>query len=347
MTVIQTPTGDNELLGQAVAARKISRLERFLGPDNYRVMQGLLKTPASVIGSLLILFFIIVALAAPVLAPPLNPNDPYKIPRDGFKAQPKAPGEEWKVRPPKVPFWYKAITGKDKWLHLFGTSQGQYDIYYGIIWGTRTAFKTGLIVVFSTVLLGVLVGAVSAYYGGLVDNILMRIVDILYVLPGLMATLILAAVLTPVIGRSLLPAMISLIAFGWLGYARIIRGDILSVKERDYVMAARVIGVQDSRILMRHIIPNAIFPTLVLASLGIGDVVLSFAALSFLGIGAEVGYADWGQVLSFARNWITSLNTYWYIIVFPGITLVLFVLSWNLVGDALRDVLDPRLRGKI
>jgi len=97
---------------------------------------------------------------------------------------------------------------------------------------------------------------------------------------------------------------------------------------------------------MRHIIPNAIFPTLVYASLGIGDVVLSFAALSFLGIGTEIGYADWGQVLSFARNWITSLNTYWYIIVWPGLTLVLFVMGWNLVGDALRDVLDPRMRGK-
>jgi peptide/nickel transport system permease protein len=141
--------------------------------------------------------------------------------------------------------------------------------------------------------------------------------------------------------------MISLIAFGWLGYARIIRGDILSVKERDYVMAAHVLGVKDSRVLFRHIIPNAIFPTLVLASLGIGDVVLSFAALSFLGIGAEVGYADWGQILSFARNWITSLDSYWYIIVYPGIALVLFVMGWNLLGDALRDVLDPRLRGKI
>ena len=109
--------------------------------------------------------------------------------------------------------------------------------------------------------------------------------------------------------------MSALIAFGWMGYSRIIRGDILSVKERDYIMAARVIGVKNYRILFRHILPNAIFPTLVLASLAIGDVVLSFAALSFLGIGTEIGYADWGQVLSFARNYITSLDRYWYIIV--------------------------------
>ena len=341
-----TPSGNNELLGAAVAMRKIGRFERFLGPENYRVLQGLMKTPASIAGSLLILFFVIIAIAAPVLAPPVNPNEPYKIPRDGFKSQPQEIGAKWTKNAPEVPFWYKAVTGNEKWVHLFGTAQGQYDIYYGVIWGARTAFKTGLIVVISTVLIGVLIGSVSAYYGGIVDMILMRIVDVLLVLPSLMATLILAAVLTPVIGRSTLPVMISLIAFGWLTYARIIRGDILSVKERDYVLAARVIGNKDSRILFRHIIPNAVFPTLVLASLAIGDVVLAFAALSFLGIGVDVGYADWGQVLAFARNWITSLDTYWFIIVFPGIALVLYVMGFNLLGDALRDVLDPRMRGK-
>lgn len=234
----------------------------------------------------------------------------------------------------------------DGWVHIMGTSQGQYDIYYGVVWGVRTAFRTGLIVVISTLLIGVIIGSISAYYGGIVDNIIMRFVDVFLTLPFILAALIMAAVLTPKIGRSLLPAIIALITFGWMGYARIIRGDILSIKERDYIMAARVIGVKDSRILFRHILPNAIFPTMVLASLAIGDVVLSFAALSFLGIGTEVGYADWGQVLSFARNWITSLNDYWYIIAWPGITLVLFVMSWNLVGDALRDVLDPRMRGK-
>jgi peptide/nickel transport system permease protein len=341
------PTGNNDLLGEVVAMRKITRVERFLGPENYRILQGLFKTPASIAGFTLISFFILIALAAPVLAPPVDPNDPYSIPRDGFKSQPREMGAAWTKNVPDVPFWYTTVTGKEEWVHLFGTAQGQYDIYYGVIWGTRTAFKTGLLVVFSTLLIGVVVGSVSAYYGGIVDNLIMRVVDVLLVLPGLMATLILAAVLTPVIGRSTLPVLISLIAFGWLGYARIIRGDILSLKERDYVLAARVIGNTDSRILFRHIIPNAIFPTLVLASLAIGDVVLSFAALSFLGIGVQVGYADWGQVLAFARNWITSLDTYWYIIAWPGITLVLYVMGFNLVGDALRDVLDPKMRGKV
>jgi peptide/nickel transport system permease protein len=339
------PTGDNKLLKDAVPMRKIGRVERFLGPENYRIVTGLLKTPASITGFVLIGLFVFIALAAPVLAPPRN-NDPYQIPRDGYKSDPLPPGTAWVRNSLPIPFWYKAVTGKEKWVHLLGTSEGQYDIYYGIIWGTRTAFKTGLVVTFTTLLIGVLYGSISAYYGGIVDNILMRIVDILLILPGILAALILAAILTPKIGKSVIPTMIALIAFGWMGYSRIIRGDILSIKERDYIMAARVIGVKDGRILLRHILPNAIFPTLVLASLAIGDVVLSFAALSFLGVGTQVGYADWGQVLSFARNWITSLSTYWYIIVFPGLTLVFFVMGWNLVGDALRDVLDPRMRGK-
>jgi peptide/nickel transport system permease protein len=341
-----TPTGDNTLLGENVATRKIGRVERFLGPENYRIIMGLLKTPASIAGFILISFFIFIALAAPLIIPPVTPKDPFKIPRDGFRSDPRPMGSEWTRNVPDVPFWYKAVTGNEEWVHLLGTSEGQYDIFYGIIWGTRTAFQTGFVVTIATFLIGIIYGSVSAYYGGWVDNIMMRIVDILLILPSILAVLILAAVLTPRIGKSLIPAMVALIAFGWMGYSRIIRGDILSVKERDYVLAARVIGVKDSRILFRHILPNAIFPTLVLASLAIGDVVLSFAALSFLGIGTEVGYADWGQVLSFARNWITSLNTYWYIIVWPGLTLVFFVMGWNLVGDALRDVLDPRMRGK-
>jgi len=341
------PSGDNSLLQEATQMRKIGRLEQLFGPDNYRVLTGLLKTPASIMGLSLIAFFIFVAIAAPILAPPRATGDPFDIPRDGFTSDPRPPGTEWKRNTPPLPFWWKTLTGKDNWVHLFGTSAGQYDIYYAMVWGTRTAFKTGLVVTVVTLLIGVVIGSISAYYGGLVDNIIMRIVDIFLILPGILAALILAAVLTPKIGKSLIPVMTALIAFGWMGYSRIIRGDILSIKERDYIMAARVIGVKNYRILFRHIIPNAIFPTLVLASLAIGDVVLSFAALSFLGIGTQVGYADWGQILSFARNWITSLDKYWYIIVYPGATLVLFVLGWNLLGDALRDVLDPRMRGKI
>jgi peptide/nickel transport system permease protein len=340
------PVGSSNIpLIEAAPTRKIGRLERFLGPENYRIVKGLLKTPASILGFSLIAFFLFIAIAAPWIIPPVG-RDPYQIPRDGFSSEPRPMMSVWNRNAPPLPFWWKPIMKTDKWVHIMGTSQGQYDVFYGVVWGTRTAFRTGFIVVLATFLVGVIVGSVSAYYGGAVDNIIMRIVDIFLTLPFLLAALIMAAVLTPKIGKSLIPAIIALITFGWMGYARIIRGDILSIKERDYIMAARVIGAKDGRILFRHILPNAIFPTLVLASLAIGDVVLSFAALSFLGIGTQIGYADWGQVLSFARNWISSLTTYWYIVVWPGLTLVMFVMGWNLVGDALRDVLDPRLRGK-
>ena len=340
------PIGTSNIpLIEAAPTRKIGRLERFLGPENYRIVRGLLKTPASILGFTLILFFLFIAIAAPWIIPPVG-RDPYQIPRDGFSSEPRPMMSVWNRNAPALPFWWKPIMKTDKWVHILGTSQGQYDVFYGVIWGTRTAFRTGFIVVLATFLIGVIVGSVSAYYGGAVDNIIMRVVDVFLTLPFLLAALIMAAVLTPKIGKSLIPAIIALITFGWMGYARIIRGDILSIKERDYIMAARVIGAKDGRILFKHILPNAIFPTLVLASLAIGDVVLSFAALSFLGIGTQVGYADWGQVLSFARNWISSLTTYWYIVVWPGLILVMFVMGWNLVGDALRDVLDPRLRGK-
>jgi len=344
--MVEKITSDTTSLpGGDVLARKIGRLERFLGPENYRIVKGLLKTPASIFGFILIAIFIIIALAAPVIAPPVG-RDPYKIPRDGYRSEPRPMMSAWESDAPRLPFWWKAVMKTDQWVHILGTSQGQYDIFYGVIWGTRTAFRTGLVVVVATFLIGIIIGSVSAYAGGLIDNILMRIVDIFMTLPFILAALIMAAVLTPRIGKSLIPAIVALISFGWMGYARIIRGDILSVKERDYVLAARVVGVKDDRILFRHIIPNAIFPTLVLASLGIGNVVLGFAALSFLGIGTDIGYADWGQVLSFARNWIGNLSQFWYIVVWPGITLILFVMGWNLVGDAMRDVLDPRMRGK-
>lgn len=320
-------------------------LERQVGTEAYRALRGLATNPISVAGMVLLSIFLFVAVAAPVLAPPLHPDDPYTIPRDGYGQVPKPPGTEWKSRQPPLPFWWKAVTGKENWIHLMGTASGQWDIYYGVIWGTRTALRVGLVITIITAITGIIVGSVSAYYGGVVDIILMRIVEIFIAFPFLPAAMTLSAILTPVIGRGLFPPMIAIIFFGWTGVSRLLRSDVLSVRQREYVLAAKVVGVRDGRIMFRHILPNAIFPTLVWASMRIGSLVITFAALSFLGIGAEVGYADWGQLLSFARDWMTQLREYWYIVTFPGTALVLFVLSWNLVGDALRDVLDPRLQG--
>ncbi len=320
-------------------------LERRLGTEMYRAVKGLVTNPISLVGLVLLALFVFVALAAPVLAPPPRPNDPYNIPRDGYSPVPRPPGSEWKSRPPPLPFWWKTVTGKDNWVHLMGTASGQWDIYYGVVWGTRTAFRVGVVITLVVALVGIVVGTLSAYYGGWVDMVLMRVTEVFIAFPFLPAAMTLSAILTPVIGRGLFAPMFALMFFGWTGFARLLRSDILSVRQREYVMAAQVIGVRDGRIMARHVLPNAIFPTLILASMRAGSYVIVFAGLSFLGIGAEVGYADWGQLLAFARDWMTQLTEYWYIVVFPGVTLVLFVLAWNLVGDALRDILDPRLQG--
>jgi peptide/nickel transport system permease protein len=286
------------------------------------VIRQLFTRPTSLAGIILIVFFAVIALFARQLAPPAT-DDPMVMPRDGYRAEPQTPSAE----------------------HPFGTTEGQYDVYYGVIWGTRTAFRVGLIITGATMFLGLTVGSVAAYYGGTIDDILMRIVEIVQAFPFLLAALTLASILRARLGAGLAAAMLALIAFGWPSYARLIRGDILAVKERDYVVAARAIGASDMRILFRHILPNAIFPTLVIASMDIGSYVLSFAALSFLGLGAEPGYADWGQMISFARNWIPALARYSHILVYPGIAILLFVMGWNLVGDAFRDIIDPRLAG--
>jgi peptide/nickel transport system permease protein len=321
------------------------RLEQRLGTETYRALKGLVTNPISLTGFILLGIFFFVALAAPVLAPPPFPEDPYTIPRDGYNPVPRPPGTEWSVRPPPLPFWWETVMGTDQWVHLMGTASGQWDIYYGVIWGTRTSLMVGLAITSVVALIGVIIGAISAYYGGIVDMMLMRVVEIFIAFPFLPAAMTLSAILTPVIGRGLFAPMIALMFFGWTGFARLVRSDILSVKQREYVLAAKVIGVKDSRIMFQHILPNAIFPTLVMVSMRIGSYAISFAGLSFLGIGADIGYADWGQLLAFARDWMTQLADYWYIIMFPGMALVLFVLAWNLVGDALRDVLDPRLQG--
>jgi peptide/nickel transport system permease protein len=179
----------------------------------------------------------------------------------------------------------------------------------------------------------------------MVDEVIQRIVEIFLAFPFLLAAITLAAVVGPKVHNGILTGMIALATFGWPSYARLVRGDVLAIKSRDFVIAARAVGVRDARMVFKHILPNAMYSVLVVASLDIGTYVLSFAALSFLGVGAELGYADWGQMLSFARNWIPNLANYWWILVFPGMALILYVLGWNLIGDAFRDALDPKMRG--
>ena len=282
----------------------------------------LVRNPLSLMGIIIIVVFVIIAIFAPLIAPiPEGHRDPYMIPRDGYSAMPRPPSEE----------------------HIFGTTQGQYDIFYGVIWGTRSAFRVGLVVIGIVVAIGIVLGSLAGYFGGLLDEVIMRITDIFLAFPAL----ILAMAIVAVIGPSLRSVMIALTVVSWPSYARLIRGDILQVREEDYIEASRGLGASSGRVIIRHALPNAIYPTLVMASLDIGAIVLSAAALSFLGLGAPEGYADWGQLTSFARNWVVgppgdSLR-YWYAVTIPGLFILFFVLGWNLLGDAFRDILDPRL----
>ena len=309
-----------------------------------RTIRKLFSNGSSLIGIVLLFIFIIIALFAPKIAPPLS-GDPYQIPRMSWDMVPQPPGF---LMSDDMLNLYTVMGTEIKWNKaICGTAEGGYDIFYGLIWGTRTAFKVGLIIVSATVIIGVLIGSISAYFGGWIDEILMRITDIFLAFPFLVA----AMVLTTILGRGLDKVMIALITFGWMGYARLIRGSILAAKEETYVMAAKALGVKDIKIIWKHLLPNTIFTVMVQATMKIGSMVIVASALSFLGVGAPIGYADWGQMVSFARNWIIGspghAGQYWFTVFYPGIFIVLFVLAWNLIGDTLRDILDPRLRGEL
>ncbi len=282
----------------------------------------IIKNPLGLVGLLLVIFWAVIAILAPVISPPQNQRSPYTISRIGFSSLPKAPSD-------KAPF---------------GTTSGGYDILYGVVWGSRTAFRVGLIVVLATTLIGVLVGGLGAFAGGIVDEVVMRITDLFMCFPFMIAVIVMSIVL----GKGLDKVILALIVFGWRRYARIMRSEVLSVKKRDYVSAAESLGASKLRIFFSHILPNSIFPVFVLGSLDIGTMVLIAASLSFIGVGAEPGYADWGQMINFSRNWLLGTVDnpfqYWYTYVYPSIAILTFVLGWTLLGDTLRDVLDPRMR---
>jgi len=289
------------------------------------------KSSLSIIGAALVMFYVFMALFAPILAPPgdiSQGGDPQMMPKDGVSLIPLPPS-------PK---------------HPFGTMQGQYDIYYGTIWGARSALRIGILVAGGSLLIGLAIGIFAAYYGGWMDEILMRLTDIVLAFPGLILSMALIVVLVPMGIQRLDAVMLSLTVVGWPGYARLIRGEILRIKNEDYVEAAKSVGCSDFRIIRSHILPNSIYPVLIVFTLDLGTIVLAAAALSFLGLGASLGYADWGQIIALSLNWIYAKPSapfeYWFTFVIPGLFISIFVLGWNLLGDALRDILDPTLRRK-
>lgn len=304
------------------------RFERFKKGMEPRIeefrftLRKIRENPLSLIGLSIISVFAIIAIFAPVIAPPEDSSDPYMIPREGFSQIPKPPSDE----------------------HPFGTTQGQYDILYGVVWGSRTAFRIGIIVVGGTVAIGLVLGSLAGYYGGIIDEIVMRGVDIVIAFPAI----VLAIVVVTIFGANLDHVVAALILAWWPYPARLVRGEILSVREEDYVEAAKSVGCSDFRIILRHVLPNSIYPVLVMATLDMGGMVITAASLSFLGLGAPIGYADWGGLLNLARTWIYGSQgaplQYWYTHIIPGLFIFLYVLGWMLLSDAFRDISDPRIR---
>ena len=321
-----------------------------------KAMKRFRRSPLAIIGALLLLAFILIALFAAPLTSYQLINTRNTCVRDlGLSASTVTD-----VRNPlKAVFWravvlppascfdmprasYSPIPAPASEGTFLGTTGGGYDIYYGLVWGTRSAFYAGIAVTGFSVFVGIIVGSISGFFGGWVDNTLMRLVDIIFAIPGL----VLAITIVAILGQGLTNVIIAFMIFGWASYARLLRGDVLQLKEREFVDGARALGARNGRLIFRHILPSAVGPLLIVASLDIGSVVLSVAALSFLGLGAPVGYADWGQMINFARGWLQGPPghpfAYWYVSFWPGLVIVLFVLSWNLLGDAVRDVLDVR-----
>ena len=280
------------------------------------------RNPSAMIGFTLLLLFTGVALFAPQIAPPKYAHNPYMMPHKGYSPTPKPPSAS----------------------HIFGTTAGQYDIFYGAVWGTRTAFKIGLFVVGIAVLVGITLGSISGYYGGIIDEILMRLTDVIWAIP----TLVLAMAIVVAFGRGLDKIMIALALVHWRWYVRVVRSEVLTLRDRDFVQAAQILGISDIKIILRHLLPNAIYPVLIIASMDMGSMVITASFMSFIGLGAGKGYADWGQMVALARNYIIGPPDdplkFWYTIAIPGGCIVLFVLAWNLIGDALRDAFDPKLR---
>lgn len=221
--------------------------------------------------------------------------------------------------------------------HYLGTDELGRDIFSRIVYGTRISIKIGLICVGISLVVGVLLGGIAGYFGRWIDQIIMRVIDVMMAFPSILLAIALVAVL----GKSLTNAMIAVGIVGVPQFARIVRSTVLSIKETEYIEAARAIGAKHRRVLFQHVLPNSLAPIIVQATLGIGTAILDAAGLSFLGLGAQPPTPEWGAMLSDGR---AAIQTAPWVVAFPGLAIFLVVLGFNLFGDGLRDALDPRLK---
>jgi len=272
---------------------------------------------SAVFGLGLILFLVVIAIFAPLIAP----QDPT----------PSPPKLEQSLKPG---FWSnQSIPG-----YYLGTDALGRDVLSRIIWGSRISLTVGFIAVGIATALGILIGIAAGYYGGWIDNVLMRITDILFAFPSLL----LAIVIVAVIGQGLDKAMIAIGIEYSPQMARVMRGSVLYIKEMEYIEAQKAIGSSNRRIIFRHVLPNSLSPVIVYGTLMMAGAILDAAALGFLGLGAQPPSPEWGAMLSESRFYIVSGA--WWAATFPGIAIVIAVLGLNLLGDGLRDILDPRLK---
>jgi peptide/nickel transport system permease protein len=314
-----------------VFGERLANFRRNMGPQIKELkftLKRMRSSPLSVAGLSIVLFFVAISILAPVIAPPTPNTDPFLIPyaidengRPILNGVPDPPSAQ----------------------HIFGTTNNKVDLFYGCIWGSIFAFRLGLIVISATLVIGVVLGLIAGYYSGMIDEVIMRFTDIIISFPGLILTMALSVALSQTFSR-IDSAMIAITIVGWPGYTRLIRSEVLRVRTEDYIEASKAAGASDARVIGRHILPNAIYPVVIVASLDLGSIVLFAAALSFLGLGTPPRYADWGQLINEARNWLAP--QYWWTFLIPGIFITTFVLGWNLLGDAFRDILDPLYRRK-
>jgi len=306
------------------------------------ISRGAFNHPVLVAGCLIVLLFTGLGVFAPVLAPPVDPAAPQFIPRGGSKLSPTPPGPG----------------------HPLGMLPEKYDVFYGLVWGTRAALAFGLLVVLGRAVLGTIVGLLSGYAGGLLDASLMRLADAFLAFPMIAATVVMLSLfgfereLWPGGWSMLQPTrqeqiiLLTFVLFGWVPYARLMRGNVLVEREKIYIKAARSTGVPASRLIFRHLLPNSLQGLIALASSDIGAVVVLLSAFTFIGIiTPQPGpgmMADWGFMLKAARDWIIGPPTrafeHWYTYMPVSLAIVLFSSGWSLVGDGVRDALDPRLR---